>query len=84
VLKYVQHDDAQHEVSDHYKDQPCPLAITLWNFEKTEIGFVDEKDKQLNLERIEVMISSGVVPRIYMEMAYNFLIGCLWIKFTPI
>lgn len=30
------------------------------------------------------MIKFGVVPREYHEALYNFFIGCLWIKFTPL
>jgi len=30
------------------------------------------------------MLKSGVVPNEYLMMTYNFLMGCYWIKFTPL
>ena len=30
------------------------------------------------------MFNSGAVPPEYLELCYDFLIGCLWIKFAPL
>ena len=54
------------------------------DFEKTEVGFASEKNKLMQLERLEVMFGSGVVPDEYVQISYDFLIGCLWIKFAPL
>ena len=56
----------------------------MYQFEKTEISFLTEKNKQAQLEKLEVMAKFGVVPVEYHQALYNFLIGCLWIKFTPL
>jgi hypothetical protein len=56
----------------------------MWDFERTKIGFEFEKDKGYQLERLEVIIQSGVMPPAYYDMVYNFLVGSMWIKFTPI
>jgi hypothetical protein len=54
------------------------------DFEKTEVGFVSEKNKLMQLERLEVIFGSGAVPDEYAQISYDFLIGCLWIKFAPL
>ena len=56
----------------------------MLEFEKGEIGFEHEKSKIMQIQRLEVMLKSGVVPNEYLHTIYNFLIGCLWIKFTPL
>ena len=71
-------------MSDNYKDQPCELVTLMYDFEKTEIGFATEKNKELQIRRIEAMLKSRVTPEVYVKMAYSFLIGSLWIRFAPI
>ena len=56
----------------------------MFEFEKTPVGFATEKNKEMHLRRLESMIKSRVMPEVYLEMAYNFLIGALWIRFAPI
>ena len=56
----------------------------MYEFEKTEIGFAHEKQKESKLRQIEVFIKRQTVPLPYLKAIYNFLIGCLWIKFSPI
>ena len=72
------------EVSDNYKDQLCECVSTMFEFEKTPVGFATEKNKEMHLRRLESMIKSRVMPEVYLEMAYNFLIGALWTRFAPI
>ena len=56
----------------------------MYEFEKTEVGFAHEKDKESKLRQIEVFIKRQIVPTTYLRAAFNFLVGCLWIKFSPI
>ena len=70
------------EVSDTFQG-PCLALPLLYDFEKTEIGFEFEKNKEMQLRRLEVIIKCGVMPKLYQEVIYNFLIGSLWIKFAP-
>ena len=71
--------------SDQYSpSKPCDLFELMYTFEKTEIGFETEKSKLVQLEKIEVMCRYEVLPGEYHHALYNFLIGCLWIKFTPL
>jgi hypothetical protein len=56
----------------------------MYDFEKTPIGFATEKNKELQLRRIEAMLKSGLLPKMYIQMTFNFLIGSLWIRFAPI
>lgn len=54
------------------------------DFEKTEVGFAFEKNKEMQLQRLEVLINSGTMPVEYIWLSYHFLVGCLWIKFAPL
>jgi hypothetical protein len=63
---------------------PCLALPLLHDFERTAIGFEFEKNKELQLRRLDVIIKSGVMPSPYHDIVYNFLIGSLWIKFAPI
>jgi hypothetical protein len=56
----------------------------MQDFEKTEVSFVSEKNKEMQLQRLEVIINSGLMPEQYLWLSYHFLIGCLWIKFAPL
>jgi hypothetical protein len=38
----------------------------MLEFEKTEIGFEHEKNKIMQIQRLEVMLKSGVVPNEYL------------------
>ena len=59
--------------------------IHLMNeFEKYEVGFGTERNKEAQLRKIEVQLKSGGVPKKYLRTVYNFLVGSLWIKFTPL
>ena len=53
-------------------------------FEESEIGFVHEKSKILQIERIKSHIENGNVPELYLDLCFNFLVGSFWIKFTPL
>jgi hypothetical protein len=53
-------------------------------FEKCKIGFENEKIMENCLFKLEVMLKSQRVPPVYVEVIYQFLIGCFWIKFTPL
>ena len=56
----------------------------MYEFEKTPIGFATEKNKEMHMRRLESMVKSSLMPDIYVETVYNFLIGALWIRFAPI
>jgi hypothetical protein len=85
LLHFEKPQDPEAEISELYtNEKPCEIIQLMWDFERTTIGFKYEKDKENQLQRLEVMLQSGLVPQKYLELAYNFLIGCLWIKFTPI
>ena len=34
------------------------------------------------LSKVTVMVESGLVPEVYLDMIYNFAIGTLWLKFA--
>jgi hypothetical protein len=34
------------------------------------------------LSKVTVMVESGLVPEVYLDMVYNFAIGTLWLKFA--
>ena len=82
-LDYETNTDPEVEISETFEG-PCLALPLLYEFEKTEIGFEFEKNKELQLRRLEVMIKSGVFPSAYEEIIYNFLVGSFWIKFAPI
>ena len=82
-LDFETNSDPEVEISETFQG-PCSALSLLYDFEKTEIGFEFEKNKELQLRRLEVMIKSGVFPQAYEEIVYNFLVGSLWIKFAPI
>jgi hypothetical protein len=48
------------------------------------VSFQNEKAKVLQIEKIKSQLESGSVPDQYLDVIYQFLIGCYWIKFTPI
>lgn len=54
----------------------------LSQFENLELTVAEEKAKNSILRKLAVIISSGLVPEIYLEMAYNFCIGTLWLKYA--
>lgn len=56
----------------------------MHNFEELDIAFETEKGKILQLERIKSHIDNRSIPESYLNVIYNFLLGCFWIKFTPI
>jgi hypothetical protein len=56
----------------------------MLEFEQTEVLFETEKSKILQIERIKAMIEADLVPELYLDVCYDFLVGCLWIKFTPL
>lgn len=55
-LQFVQPSDPEMEMSDHYKDQKCNCIDLMYDFEKTDIGFAYEKDKEMRLRQLEVLI----------------------------
>ena len=56
----------------------------MYEFEKCQVGFETERVMENYLLKLEVMLKSGRVPPVYVKCIYNFLIGCFWIKFTPL
>jgi len=56
----------------------------MLQFEQVNISFETEKTKILLIKKIETILESGLVPDIYVEAGFNFLIGAFWIKFTPL
>lgn len=84
VLKYEKAEDDTVEVSENFKNQPCDCINVMYEFEKTPIGFATEKNKEMHMRRLESMVKSSLMPDIYVETVYNFLIGALWIRFAPI
>ena len=84
TLKFEKAEDPEKIVSDSFVDQPCRVLELMLQYEQKEIGFVYEKDKQLQIQRIEAMVKSGVMPERYLAMVYDFLVGSLWVKFAPL
>jgi len=56
----------------------------MYDFEKTEISFTYEKNKEMQLGRLEVILRKRAMPDEYVRLCHNFLVGCFWIKFAPI
>lgn len=56
----------------------------MLQFEETKISFETEKTKILLIKKIEALLNTGLIPLEYVQVAFKFLIGCFWIKFTPI
>lgn len=56
----------------------------MYEFEKCSIGFENERIMQNYLGKLEVMCRNGRVPEVYVKCIYKFLVGCFWIKFTPL
>lgn len=75
---------AKDGIEQYSEKNPCNCIEIMYEFEKADIGFHTEKSKQAQLERLEVMAKYAVVPTEYHEALYYFLIGSLWIKFTPL
>ena len=56
----------------------------MYEFEKCQIGFENERTMENYLVKLEVTLKGGRVPPIYVRCIYKFLVGCFWIKFTPL
>ena len=56
----------------------------MYDFEKTDIGLLYQKNKEMQLRRLEVFIKSQAMPTVYLKLIYHFLIGSLWIRYSPI
>ena len=67
----------------HYKGE-CLMLDFLWKIEEPEITFETEKTKGSNLRNVSVLIKTGLLPEPYMQAAYHYLVGCMWIKFVPL
>jgi len=61
----------------------CDLLEHLLQFEELPINADFEKKKLNLLRKVQVMVSSKMVPKFYLECAFKFSIGCFWLKFTP-
>ena len=83
-LGFIEPSDPEIEISENYQNKKCNCIDLMYDFEKTEIGFTYEKSKEMQLRNLEVLIKSRAMPNEYLMLAYHFLIGCLWIKFSPI
>jgi len=53
-------------------------------FEECEVTFQAEKAKILQIERIKSSLENESVPEEYLQVCFDFLIGCFWIRFTPL
>lgn len=56
----------------------------MLQFELTKISFETEKTKILLIKKIEAILETQLVPDEYVKVAFKFLIGSFWIKFTPL
>jgi hypothetical protein len=58
----------------------------MLSFEQLELSFVNEKAKVLEVDRIKSLIEADIesIPDHYLEACFDFLFGCLWIRFTPL
>jgi hypothetical protein len=84
VLKYTRPKDPEQEVSENYIDKKCECINLMYEYENFAVGFETQKAKEQALETLAVMIKSGLLPDLYTEIIYNFLIGCFWVRFTLI
>lgn len=84
ALNYEKPQDPEQEVSEVYIDKPCQCIELMLHFESQEISFGTERIKETILETLEVVMKSGLVPSVYFNIVYNFLVGCFWIKYTLI
>jgi hypothetical protein len=85
VLEYLQPDaEEEREVSENYRNRPCACVQLLLEFESLQLSFETHKAKESSLESVLVMIKSCLMPDLYVDLLYNFLVGCFWVKFTLI
>ena len=62
----------------------CDVLEQMLVFEETDISFVAEKAKILQIDRIQSQLDNGSVPAEYLQTCFDFLVGVYWIKFTPL
>lgn len=62
----------------------CSLLSELLLCEIAPIAMDTEKTKNSSLRRVQLMVSSGFVPDYYLDAAYKYTVGSLWVKFTPL
>jgi hypothetical protein len=62
---------------------PCPILGKLLEFERIKLAFETERPREKILRNIEVQVSTGLVPEVYLDTVYHLMLGTLWLKFTP-
>lgn len=84
LKKPKQEESKDQETIDTYYTGECDLVTLLVQYEKLPLKLDTEKTKNSVVRKVQVMISSGFVPEFYLDLAYNFLVGCLWLRFLPL
>lgn len=69
--------DLTNEMVQEFYSGTCPLLEKLGQYEALEIGFDTMKSKESLLRSVCIMLSSGLVPEVYVLAAYHMMIGCL-------
>jgi hypothetical protein len=69
-------------VKKHYMGA-CNILKHLSDYEKLVPGFETERKKANILKLVEIAVTSGLVPELYLDCIFHMAIGILWIKFTP-
>lgn len=72
------------ETIEEFYTGDCKLISLLNQCEQIEINLLVGKEKKTLLRNVGLMCASGFVPDAYMELAFRYCIGTLWVKFTPI
>lgn len=61
----------------------CKVLSKLLEYESIRLAFETERTRETILRNVEVQISTGLVPDLYLDTVYHLMIGSLWLKFTP-
>jgi hypothetical protein len=76
--------DKDQSIINQFYTGDCNLLSLLRECEEAAITMDTEKIKNSTLRRVQLMVCSGFVPDCYLDAAYKYAIGSLWVKFTPL
>lgn len=62
---------------------PCMILSKLVEYESIRLAFETDRTRETILRNVEVQVSTGLIPDIYLDTIFHLMIGSLWLKFTP-
>ena len=72
----------QETANKHYTG-PSRVLEHMYEYELLVPGFETDKKKSTILKKIEIAVTSGLVPESHLDAIFHMAVGVLWIKFTP-